>query len=127
MTLSWPASLPSPAVNGFQKKQRSNTVSSTTAQGLQRSRQRFTGKVWDFLVSLPPLTATKLAAFETFYKTTTKSGTLEFDWYDFSKDPFVASTFKFKADTTPDITALTSGDAGADSLWRVSFTLEMRS
>lgn len=127
MTLSWPGSLPAPVVNGFQKKQRGNTVSTTTAQGVQRARQRFTGKVWDFLITLPPITATQLATFETFYETTTESGTLEFDWYDYSKDPPQSATFKFKADSTPDVTALTSGSGVEDSYWRVSFQLEMRS
>ena len=126
MTISWPGTLPSsPLVNGFQVKQRSNVVYTATAQGYQRARKRFTGKVYDIIVTLPPLTATQLALFETFYNDTTEDGTQEFQWYDFSTNPRSAQAFRF-GQQTPDISCLASPGDDTDGLWRVSFTLEMR-
>lgn len=127
MTLAFPPSLPAPKVNGYQVKQRNNKIHTVTAQGYQRSRQRFTGKVYDVLVTIGPITSTQLATFRTFYETTTESGALEFDWYDYSTTPKTSATFKFSGDTSPDVTAVAGPSASEDSYWNVSFALERRS
>jgi len=118
---SWPLTLPqAPMVNGFSKKLRVNFVSTQVAQGYQRRRRRFTGKIHDILVDLPPLTTEELETFETFYNSTLESGSLEFDWQDFSTDPREAVTYRF-GDAPPNISAAT------DRRWNVSFSLELRS
>jgi hypothetical protein len=72
------------------------------------------------------MTASQLADFETFFDTTTAGGSLEWQWYDFSKNPKVSAQFTF-GDATPDISALVGQSATQDSYWRVSFQVEMRS
>lgn len=124
---SWPGALPqAPSVDGFSKKLRNNTITTQTAQGYQRRRRRFTGKIHDVLITLPPITTTQLAAFNTFYNDTLETGTLEFDWYDFATDPRDAVTYRF-GEVTPEVSALTPGSAIEDAYWRVSFSLELRS
>lgn len=118
---SYPVSLPAPKIEGFTKKPRTNTVSTPTAQGYQRRRRRFTGIVEDINVTLPPLTTAQLATFRTFYNDTCESGTLEFDWEDFTTpEPRTACTYRF-GEATPEYSYLSAG------LWRVTFQLEQRS
>lgn len=126
MTISWPPALPqAPKVNGFQKQNNNNKVSTPTAQGLQRRRRRFTGKVTKYLVSLPPMTAEQLSLFEEFYDDILFGGVDEFSWRDFSTYPIESAVFTFD-DVEPTISAVTGPSATEQSRWNVSFTLIRR-
>jgi hypothetical protein len=121
MTASWPPTIPqAPKYNGFSMQDRPNKVVTQTAQGYQNQRRRFTGTVTDVQVQMPPMTSDEKEDFLDFYRSTLQSGTLEFDWYDFSQDPKVAATFKF-GEGEPSVKAVTRNK------WDVSFTLILRS
>lgn len=118
---AYPGTLPVPKIEGFSKRPRTNTVSTSTAQGYQRRRRRFTGIVEDINVILPPLTTEQLATFRTWYHDTLEDGTLEFDWEDFTTpEPRTACVYRF-GESPPEYSYMSAG------YWRVSFSLEQRS
>lgn len=82
MTAVWPATLPAaPDANGFQILYPQNVVRSAMDAGPIKQRRRV---AWARQLMVAPfvLTMAQLADFQTFYATTTKSGTLVFEWTD---------------------------------------------
>lgn len=82
MTASWPATLPAaPTTDGFQIIYPNNVVRSQMDAGPIKQRRRV---AWARKQMVAPfmLTSAQMADFEVFYKTTTESGTLIYEWTD---------------------------------------------
>lgn len=82
MTAVWPVTLPAaPDSGGFQIIYPTNVIRSNMDAGPTKQRRRV---AWAKQRMVAPfmLTAAQLVDFETFYRTTTLSGTLVFEWTD---------------------------------------------
>jgi len=79
---TWPASLPQrPLKDGFQRQLGDAVVRSNPEHGPEQIRRRFTASE-DTIAAQYKLTAAQWQTLLTFYKTTTKHGSLAFDWPD---------------------------------------------
>lgn len=109
MTAVWPVTLPAaPEADGYQIIYPANVIRSNMDAGPIKQRRRVS---WAKLRVVAPfmLTAAQLVDFETFYKTTTLSGTLVFEW----TDPMRAVLGEYRIIETPTI------EAQEYSLWYI--------
>lgn len=80
-TPSWPATLPPPLAEGYERQLGTNQIRSQPDAGPAKVRRRGTASVDVVAVSLL-CTAAQRDAFEAFYRETLKDGTLAFQWAD---------------------------------------------
>jgi hypothetical protein len=115
-SIDWPSTLPAtPLVDGFRETTSNGRIFSQMDVGPAKVRRRTTAVTRYFYVEYI-FTTTQKGYFDTFYETTTKFGTLAFDWT--RPDTNTEVEARFKPDETP-----TASPDGVDV--RVSFALEI--
>jgi phage-related protein len=113
---TWPTTVPQFVLeSGYQEKYQDQVMESTMDAGPAKLRRRFTKSLRTFQVTLQ-MTATQAAAFETFWGTTCKGGSLAFDWVHPRTQ--AAATYRFR-NPAPQFSSV-----GGVAV-RVSFTLEI--
>lgn len=91
---TWPATLPQYVQEGgYQETLQDQTVESQVEAGPAKIRRRFTKSLRRFSVSML-MTAAQATAFETFWQTTVRGGSLPFDWVH--PRTRAATTFRFR-------------------------------
>lgn len=79
MSVLWPSGLPAkPLIAGSRRTWEDPVLRTAVDVGPKKARRRFTAVSERFMVRYL-LTSSELSAFETFYKTTTKYGSLSFE------------------------------------------------
>lgn len=117
---SFPPSLTrSPLVSSLTETPGKATIRSEMDQGEAKVRRRFTGDTREFPVDLQ-LTRAQLAVFDEFYQTTTKAGSLSFEW----RHPRTGATADFRFLDRPQYRPLAPRGDGTE-WWLVSFPMEM--
>lgn len=112
----WPGSLPQvPLLVGDTRTEPSNVKASTMLSGPPKTRAYSTSAHHNWSVRLV-LTDAHLATFQTFYRTTTVSGSLQWEW-EFPEDPGTAIVLLFDPKSAPKVRPLVSGQ------WEVSLDL----
>lgn len=112
----WPGTLPSYLQEpGYQEKFQDQTVESQMDTGPAKIRRRFT-KAIRFIQASMLLTADQVSAFETFWVTTCKGGSIPFDWVHPRTQS--TTTFRFRS---PAPAYQTVGGVNV----QVTFTLEV--
>lgn len=76
---TWPATLPAPNINSLTESPPNNIIRSQMEKGPDKIRRRTTANVRPISFELS-LTETQLSALDTFYVTTTYSGSVTFDY-----------------------------------------------
>jgi hypothetical protein len=78
--IDWPSGLPQyPLSDGFNEAIQDGTIRSRPDIGAEKVRRRFTALAVRLSIKYQ-LTASEKAILDSFYKTTTRGGTLRFDW-----------------------------------------------
>jgi hypothetical protein len=78
--MDWPTSLPQYVdIAGYTEKRGSAKLETQMDSGPEQMRNLFTAVPVYFTINLT-LTSAQVTVLDTFYYTTTKNGTLEFDW-----------------------------------------------
>jgi antitoxin component of RelBE/YafQ-DinJ toxin-antitoxin module len=112
---TWPATLPQcPILNDFSEQRQRNLAAFEPDVGPPKMRRRSTAVAVSTAVAFR-MDLTELAAFNTFFETTLKDGTLPFDW----AHPLTQTTYSwmFDAKEAPRIDRMTP------STVRVTFNL----
>jgi len=120
MAIVWPVSLPTlPLVAGAVEKAPELAIRTDMDTGPPKVRMRTSAGSYilqcEFL-----MTGTQLAAFMTFWETTTYGGTLSFEW----THPRTGAVENMRFASPPQWSQVKGGAAGVQ-LWRVGMELEM--
>lgn len=115
--VAYPASLPDPFV-GLTDARLPAVARTEMDAGPPKVRRRFTAAVRNFEVPYV-LTGSERATFETFFVTTLKEGSLEFDWID----PLDLSTLTMRFREPPAWTLRAGG--GSAAIWQTSLAIEV--
>lgn len=83
-----------PITQGYSEEPTENTLRQKMSSGPAKSRRRFTA-VSTMINCQLNLTPAQKAVLNTFYKTTTKSGSLEFEWINWDDD--TTADYRFTA------------------------------
>lgn len=78
-SIDWPTTLPVPRQEGYSESPPNNTIRSRIDSGAAKVRRRFTAGVRQLTVAYA-LTQTEVGYLDTFYVTTSKSGSLAFNY-----------------------------------------------
>ena len=91
---TWPNTLPAYVTeSGFNEQFQDQNTESTMDTGPAKTRRRFT-KAIRFITCNLNMTAEQVDTFETFFRTTTKGGSLPFDWVHPRTQ--ASTTFRFR-------------------------------
>lgn len=91
---TWPVTLPQYVLEGgYQEQLQDQTIETQMEAGPAKIRRRFTKSLRRFQINLL-MNSTQAAAFETFWQTTCRGGSIPFDW----KNPRTqaAATMRFR-------------------------------
>ena len=78
-SITWPSTLPAPLSDGYRETPPDTTMRTSMDAGPDKVRRRYTSGSRPFALRYH-LTATQVATLETFYTTTSRSGSLLFNW-----------------------------------------------
>lgn len=78
-SINWPASLPAPIQDGYGESPPNTTIVTQMDAGPAKVRRRYTAAPRKLTLTYH-LTAAQIADFDAFYVSTSKSGSLAFNW-----------------------------------------------
>ncbi len=117
----WPAGLPqAPLVRGHNQKDESRTQRTKMDVGPAKLRPRATAWVELMAIELV-LTRAQVALLKTFFRDTSKAGSLAFDW----KHPETAAAVEMRFTDEPTFSPRAPRQAAAAEYWTVSFGVEV--
>lgn len=89
---TWPASLPAYLINTYSESPPDNVIRTSMSKGVDKVRRRTTSNARPISFEMI-LTSSQLDTLETFYVTTTESGSLSFDYTHPRTDASVIARF----------------------------------
>lgn len=78
-SITWPSTLPQPEQSGYGEQAPNSTIRTEMDAGPVKMRRRYTAAPRLFSLTYH-LTAAEVATLDAFYVTTSRSGSLEFNW-----------------------------------------------